>query len=370
MIIGVEPFSLLNFRGDLIKRILSEGHRVIALACGATPEQVREIEALGCTYINYDVERTGLNPLRDLRTLGQLIRIVLKNRPSHVLAYTIKPVIWAGIALWFFRSVKFIPLITGLGYAFNSPSTRGRIIRSMATVLYKGSLSRADTLIFQNKDNLETFASLGIISSTTPRNIVNGSGVNTRHFAFHQAANNGTYINFLMIARLLRDKGVLEYLHAARAIRCKWPRTEFLLVGPEDSSPNAVPKAELESFIRDGTVTYLGEALDVRAAIQNCHVFVLPSYHEGVPRTVLEAMSIGRPILTTDVSGCRETVVASMNGWLVPAADTAALEEKMSWFIKNSDEIQAMGLQSRRYVEQRFDVEKVNLKMIDILSGV
>ncbi len=174
--------------------------------------------------------------------------------------------------------------------------------------------------------------------------------------------------HFLLIARLLGEKGIREFCEAAKQVKSTYPEAKFSIVRPEDPSPDGIPIEEIESWHKSGTVCYHGATSDVRPFLNDCHIYTLPSYHEGMPRTVLEAMAMGRPILTTDVVGCRETVEQGVNGFLVPNADSDALAERMIWFIENRDQWQAMGDASRKIVEDKFDVHKVNAEMLRIMG--
>ena len=306
IIVGVEPFSLLNFRGDLIKSLLVEGYSVTAVASCASPEDIDKVEALGCKYIDIKINRTGLNPIDDLKFLLNLIILINSEKPTHILPYTIKPVIWSGIALYLFPTVKFSPMITGLGYAFGVGGLKRKILSYIATLLYSISMKRANSLIFQNKHNMEVFAEKGIIKDFSKSYVINGSGVNLEKFSYSPPNILYSKLKFLMIARLLRDKGIHEYLNAAKAIKNRYPTTEFILVGPIDKSPNSFDFQSLKKYEHEGVIKYLGPTKDVRSVISNTNIFVLPSYHEGSPRTVLEAMAMGRPIITTNTPGLKK----------------------------------------------------------------
>jgi glycosyltransferase involved in cell wall biosynthesis len=370
LIIGVVPYSLTNFRGDLISTLSKRGHTIIAMACGASASEISKIEALGCKYIDCPIARTSVNPFVDIRTLLKLITVIKSENPSHILPYTIKPVIWTGIALLFFPSVKFIPLITGLGYAFGKGGLLRSMVKRLVTQLYRISLGGADAIIFQNRLNRQEFVDSGILTDQSNTFIVNGSGVNVDKFAYVPLIKDHEPIKFLMIARLLRDKGVKEYLEAAKIVKIQQPFSSFFLAGPPDDSPNAFSLEEIKPYVKSDVVTYLGPLTDVRNTIAECNVFVLPSYHEGMPRTVLESMAIGRAVITTDTAGCQETVIEGLNGWLVPAKNVEVLASRMIWFLENPKRIVDMGAASRLFAEERFEVSKINADIINILNQV
>ncbi len=365
MLVSAFPDSVVKFRGDLIRTFVGHEYDVKVLSAETNIEIKEEIESLGTEFISYEIDRNGMNPVRDFATYKDLRRLYSIHTPDIVLAYTIKPVIWGGIAARSFPEVRFCSLITGLGYAFQGGSVRRRMLSNMVSHLYRFALKRAESVIFQNEDNLRIFVSRGIVSESKCKSVP-GSGVNLTHYK-KQPIPDGD-IRFLLIARLLKEKGIREYVEAAKIVKNQFPKARFLLVGPSDPSPDGIPMDVVKKWDGEGTIEYCGATNDVRPFLNDCHVFVLPSYHEGMPRTVLEAMATCRPILTTDVCGCRETVVNGRNGWLVPKGDSQALAERMIWFLKHPSQIGTMGDESRMLAENRFDVEIVNAKMLEILQ--
>lgn len=364
IVIGTLPSSLYNFRGLLLKRINYSSSILLALASGATTEEVKKIEALGAKYIDYPVSRSGLIPVQDFKTFKTLRNIFKKENPNVVLAYTIKPIIWGGLAARVKPDCRFYALVTGLGFAFQRGSWKKNLLMKLVIFLYKMSLKNAEKVIFQNRENRQAFVDLGIVSEHKTV-VVNGSGVDVSHFDVKPLPKAPV---FLLIARLLGDKGIREYIEAADIVKQQYPNMVFQLVGPEDPSPDGISLEELAELNKNCLVDYLGATKDVRPFIENSSVFVLPSYHEGLPRTVLEAMSTGRPILTTDVPGCRETVINGYNGWLVEKANAAQLAKKLIWFIEHPEQIEPMGLASRKMAEDKFDVHKVNARMLEIMG--
>ncbi len=365
IIVGAFPHSLINFRGDLIKAFIKAGHRVTAMSAPATNEQIEQIKALGAEFYPFLIKRNNLNPLDDLKTLISLYKAFKKLAPDAVIAYTIKPVIWSGWALKFLPKIHFHALITGLGYSFQPVNWSRKLLQNLVSMLYKHSLHRAKSVIFQNPDNLELFVSLNITKKNKCYS-VNGSGVNLDYFSFSEISIKQT--RFLLIARLLIEKGLYEFVEAARLIKQKYPQVELQILGSIDSSPDAISLKTIKKWEEEGNVEYLGETKDVRPFLRECSIFVLPSYHEGMPRSVLEAMAIGRPILTTDIAGSRETVKNNENGFLVPPMDSKALANKMEWFILNKDKWQMMGNASRKIAKKKFDVQTINKKMLQIID--
>jgi glycosyltransferase involved in cell wall biosynthesis len=365
VIVGALPESLLNFRGELLADLVSEGHEVIALANKAAPSVIAGLGNLGVSFYSFPVQRNGMNPLEDVKTFFALRKHFQNLKPDVVMAYTIKPVIWGGLALRSMPNIRFYALITGLGFAFHATGSLRKLLTRVVIALYRLALARASQVIFQNSDNRNEFVKRKILPDSRCSTI-DGSGVNLSRFK--QSSQPEQECVFLVLSRLLGDKGLREYASAACLVRKRFPEVMFKLVGPEDSSPDSIPLVEVQSWQEQGWVDYYGATDDVKPFLNECSVFVLPSYHEGMPRTVLEAMSVGRPILTTDAPGCRETVVPGENGFLVAKADAKALAERMIWFIENRDKWKTMGIRSRQIAEERFDVRKVNSKLMSILG--
>jgi glycosyltransferase involved in cell wall biosynthesis len=356
---------MVNFRGDLIRVLINSGHLVISLTTSASSVDRSQIESLGAEFQPFPVERNEMNPFKDLRTFFSLYKIYRKTKPHIILAYTIKPVIWGGLAAALCGRSRFYALITGLGFAFNGHGTKRSALKVLVSALYRIALFKAEAVIFQNNDNRDTFTRLKIVPEKKCF-VVSGSGVNLQHF--DQMPIKSGPPTFLLIARLLGEKGIREYALAAKMVKEQYPDAIFNLLGPEDPSPDGVPLQEVQEWHGKGVVRYLGVSNDVRTDLAACHVFVLPSYHEGMPRTVLEAMSIGRPILTTSAPGCRETVVSGENGFMVPDRDADALAERMIWFIEHRDQWERMGKRSREMAEERFDVRIINRELMEIMG--
>ena len=365
IVIGALPESLINFRGELVKTFVDNDYKVTTMAAQTEPAIESRLAKMGVDFKSFPVQRNGLNPVADLKTLTVLRKTFQSLKPDVVLAYTIKPVVWGGLASRTVPSARFYALITGLGFAFQEGSLKRKLLSQLVTILYRIALKHADQVIFQNPDDLAEFVSRNIVPASKCA-LVNGSGVDIGLYT-HSPIHSGSPV-FLSIGRLLGEKGFREYAHAAQIVKLKYPDAIFQLLGPEDPSPDGIPLAEVEQWHKQGKIEYLGSTNDVRPYLQNCHIYVLPSYHEGMPRTVLEAMAIGRPILTTDVPGCRETVITGENGYLAPKADAEALAECMIWFIENRVQWDRMGNRSRELAEEKYDVHKVNSEIMDIIG--
>ncbi len=362
--------SLLNFRGPLIAALQASGLQVHVAAPDLPAGHANRLalEARNLAVHNIPMRRTGTNPLADLQTLWALWRLMRRVRPQLVLGYTIKPVIYGSLAAWLAGVPRRFALVTGLGYAFLGGEQVGPRARLQALVqwLYAVALAHVHKVFFQNPDDLALFRQRGMLAAGAPACVVNGSGVDVTSFAvtpLPPAASVGA-IRFLLIARLLGDKGVREYAQAAARVRAVHPQVQCALVGWIDSNPDAIDPEELDAWVAAGTVEFLGRLADVRPAIADCSVYVLPSYREGTPRTVLEAMAMGRAIITTDAPGCRETVTDGDNGFLVPVKSVDALEQAMLQFVNDPSLAPRMGLRSRQMAQDKYDVHKVNAVML------
>lgn len=366
LVVGGLARSLTNFRGPLLDCLRERGHTVLAAAPedDETPAVRRELEAKGIALHAIPMARGGTNPLRDLATLRALRRLIREQRPTVVIAYTAKPVIYAGMAVRGCGDVRFFPMITGLGYAFTEGrGLRRRVLQWVVRGLYRRGLARAAAVIFQNPDDQALFHERGLVPQSADSVRVYGSGVDTQRF-LHRPLPDAPV--FLMLSRLLADKGVREYAEAARRVRAEAPEARCLLAGALDPNPSAIGTEELAHWEDEGAVEYLGPLDDVRSALAECRCYVLPSYREGTPRSVLEAMATGRPVITTDVPGCRETVEHGVNGWLVPPRDSTALAEAMLAMTRApGDEVERMAEASLRLVSEHFDVRRVNEAILD-----
>jgi len=365
LILASSSRSLRNFRGALIEDLLAAGHDIDAAAPDLRADEATCGWLLARGVICHDIPlaRTGLSPFADLRALVALYRLMWRVRPQTVLAYTIKPVIWGLIAAWAARVPQRVALITGLGYAFVGEARGKRaVVRWLVSRLYAIALRRAALVFFQNPDDRDDFSRWGILPVTARVEVVNGSGVDTAAFAPMPLPDMP--LRFLLIARLLGDKGVREYATAAAELHSRFPQAEFHLVGPLDPNPDSISLKELHSWQDAGHLIWNGPTADVRPQIAAAHVYVLPSYREGTPRTILEAMSMGRAVITTDAPGCRETVQDGVNGVLVPVRDASALAAAMGRFIQTPELAARMGAESRRIAADKYDVRKVNAVMI------
>ena len=348
--------SLFWFRTDMMKEFLNRGYKVYALGNEEESKWVDKFSENGIIYQQIFVKRNGMNPLQDRRSMNSIKEKLSTIKPEKIFTYQAKTVIYGTMAANSLGITEVYPLIAGMGSMFINKSLKSRIVKCVMVVLYKHAMRKCPIVFFQNHDDEQVFRDCGIIKNQKVV-MIHGSGVNTEKFSVLPLPEKPV---FLCISRLIRDKGVYEYLEASRKIKSDYPEIRCLLVGPYDTNPSALKPEELESFISDGTIEYFGEQEDVRPYIEQSSVFVLPSYREGTPKTNLEAMACGRAVITTDAPGCKETVVDGKNGFLVPIKNVDAICEKMKWFIDNPEGILTMGKNGRSMVEETFDVNKVN----------
>lgn len=357
LILGSFAPSLVHFRGPLIAAMVERGHEVTTAAPEMDEVTAAALRELGAEPRQIPLRNVSLNPLGLLRSFQAARALIRDVRPQVVLAYTIKPVIVGTLAARAERVTTIVALITGVGYAFTGGYEVKRLIsRAAASLLYRIALKHSHVIVFQNRDDETLFRRLLLVPRLRETHIVHGSGVDLDRFAH---APLPPRISFLMIARLLKDKGIREFAEAAKRLKANHSNVAVTLVGDFDPSPDSLSQKELDELVRCG-IDYKGYMADVRPAIASCSVYVLPSYREGTPRSVLEAMAMGRAIITTDAPGCRETVREGENGFLVPPRDADSLYRAMMRFVEQPDIAPKMGDASRKFAEAKYDVRQVN----------
>ncbi|MDB0180253.1 glycosyltransferase family 1 protein [Acinetobacter baumannii] len=368
--VGTTGSSFYGFRADLIRMLVTNGHQVYAFTSEYTESCLEKIKALGAEPVTYQLSRGGLNPFADIASTYQLIRKIKIIKPDIVFSYFAKPVIYGTLAASFAKVPHVIGMLEGLGYTFTAQpegqSGKTKLIRNIQVLLYRLALPRLDDMIFLNPDDendlIHTYA-----LPVKKVHILGGIGLDLKEYCYSPAPVEP--VNFLFIGRLLKEKGIFEFINAIRKVKNKYPDTKFTILGGLDTqNMGALSKSQLDELIAEGLFEYPGHVSNVKDWIANSSVFVLPSYREGVPRSTQEAMAIGRPVITTDVPGCRETVVDGLNGFLVPKWDPKALAEKMCYFIENPEQINIMGLEGYRIAQENFDVSKVNKKLFEIMG--
>lgn len=369
-LVGTVASSILGFRRDLITDLLSHGCTVYAFATDYSDVTRENVAHLGAIPIDYKMSRAGINPFADIYNTLALYKLFKKYEPDLVLSYFAKPVIFATFAAKLAKIEKIFGLIEGLGFAFTEQpqqiSFKVHLLRKVQILLYRLALPLQDGLIFLNNDDpIDLLKKNKIIVKCS--HVLGGIGVDLD--LYKKSEPDISTVSFLFIGRLLAEKGINEFIGAAKIVKENDPNVSFIVLGGlDEANPGSISVNELNSLRDAGVVNYLGHVADVRCWIDQASVFVLPSYREGMPRSTQEAMAIGRAVITTDVPGCRETVVDGVNGFIVPAWSAEKIADKMIYFINNRDEIINMGANARRFAEEYYDVKKVNDRLIRILG--
>jgi lipopolysaccharide/colanic/teichoic acid biosynthesis glycosyltransferase/glycosyltransferase involved in cell wall biosynthesis len=369
VLIASLSYSLTNFRGALISAILAEGHEVVACAPDDDPETAAALSAMGARYCRIPMDRTGLNPLRDLATLRRLVSLLRTEMPDVVLAYTQKPIVYGGLATRIAGGhARFYAMVSGLGHVYSDiPGLGHALLRRLVSLLYRVAIARASAVIVFNRDDDAEMRRHHILRPDHNVVQVAGSGVDITRFSPSPAIAGPPV--FLMVARLMRDKGLVEFVEAAKLVRARFPDTRFRILGPLDTNPTGITLAEIRGWEAAGDIEYLGETRSVAPHLADASVFVLPSYYrEGLPRTILEAMACGKSVITTDMPGCRDAVTHGRDGFLVPPRDAPALAEAMVRFIKSPELVIRMGARARETACRRFDVNLVNAHLLGIMG--
>jgi glycosyltransferase involved in cell wall biosynthesis len=362
--IANQAFSISNFRGPLVREMVGRGLTVYALAPDYDDASRAVVASLGAVPIDSSMSRTGMNPLRDILDIFRLAIQLRRLQLDATFAYFIKPVIYGTIAARLAAVPKRFAMIEGAGYVFtddDKPSMCRRLLRAFVTQLYRLSLAQANRIFMLNPDDKELFVNECMVPDEKAQ-LLDGIGLDLNHYQVVEPILQP--ICFILVARLLREKGIYDYIEAARRIKSLHPSVRFLLLGSIDLNPGSVSESEVQSWVAEGVVTWTRQVADVRTWIAQASIFVLPSYREGLPRSTQEAMAMGRPVITTDVPGCRETVEEGVNGFMVPSRDPSALVHAMLTFIQQPEIIAPMGAESRRLAEKKFDVHKINAKIL------
>lgn len=371
VIIGTVASSFLGFRADLIKALINKQYTVYACTSEYSHEDLQKIEGLGAIPVTYQLNRGGLNPLADITATYALSKKIKSITPDIVFSYFSKPVIFGTLAAKIAKVPRIIGMLEGLGYTFteqpNQVSKKSQVIKAAQVFLYKIALPKLDKIIFLNpddpKDLLEEYS-----IKVKQVEVLGGIGLNLEDYPYSGAYP--TQPTFIFIARLLAEKGIHDYIAAAKIVRDSYSDAKFIILGTIDKKAlGALTETELREVTEAKIVEYPGHVNNVSEWIAKSSVFVLPSYYrEGVPRSTQEAMAIGRAVITTDVPGCRETVVDAVNGFLIEKWNPQALAEKMVYFIENPEQIKIMGDESYRIAQEKFDADKVNKRLLDILE--
>lgn len=360
MLICAMSISVKNFRIPLIKTLQKEGYRVGVVVFDDDNKEL--IQSLGVDYFCVGGDNRTTNPLKFLKTKKAYSKIIKEYQPDAVLTFMVKPNTLGVPAAKKAGVKKIVSFVEGLGDVFILNSLKMRLVRKIVCWLYKKAFKKVDKAIFLNNDDKQEFLRRKLVKEEKCE-IIHGVGVDLERFTYSEVKNSNV---FLMIARMLKTKGVIEYCEAARLVKQKYPEAQFNYLGGEGT----VSVEDVKEYIDKGELNYLGEVQDVRPYIEDCGVFVLPSYYrEGLPMSIMEAQSMGRCVITTDNVGCRDTVKMGFNGFLVNKNDPQALAEKICWFIENPEKVKEMGLNARKFAQENFDEKIINTQILKIIGN-
>lgn len=362
-------WNLVNFRAGLIRALVAAGYEVVAVA--PDDEYSARLAALGCRFVPLPMDNKGVNPGRDLLLLFRFIQLLRSERPDVFLGYTVKPNVYGSIAAHLL-DIPVINNVAGLGTAFIKQNWLTKVVKT----LYRVALFRSAKVFFQNDEDLELFVASGLVKQRVTGRLP-GSGVDLERFAVGPLPSSSIdgqgKVRFLLIARMLQEKGIAVYVEAGRLLRAKFPNAEFCLLGFLDvQNPSAISREQMADWVAEGVVNYLGSSDDVRKEIAMADCVVLPSYYrEGTPRSLLEAAAMSRPIITTDAIGCRDVVDNGVNGYLCNPRDAEDLADKMARFLEMSNEARVeMGLAGRSKIEREFDENIVIERYLEAISAL
>jgi glycosyltransferase involved in cell wall biosynthesis len=367
LVVGTEPDMAVKFHLSLLRTLVSDGHEVniALLPCTTTFGPGAKLLEAGIRLHALPLDRNGVNIFAEARTIFSFYRLCANIKPDVALFYTIKPVVYGLPMAWLAGVPRRVALIVGLGYAFTQGlELRRRIIGLVARNFYRFSLTFARSVVFQNSEDRQLMVDRKILPHRKTH-VVDGCGVDTAYFS--PPARDHVAFRFLMISRLVADKGVREFVEAARICRLKNPKLEFRLVGGLDSNPTSITKSELESWLNEGIISYGGYIDDVRDELKQCSAFVLPSYREGLPQSTIEAMATGLPIITTDAPGAKVPVTDGLNGFLVRPRDSQHLASACLAMANDPQLAATMGRESRHLALTRFSSSVVNPRLISII---
>ncbi|AXC85537.1 glycosyltransferase family 1 protein [Salmonella enterica subsp. salamae serovar 56:b:[1,5]] len=365
--------SIFLFRMRLISKLIERGDHISVLIphYESSNNSADILKNMGVSVYFYRSSRTGVNPFVEVLTVISIFNVLQKIKPDVVFSFFPKPIVFGTIGAKLARVKRIVSMFEGLGYCFtirkNSGSIKKSILKFIQLILYKLFLRFSDIVLFLNKDDANELLVKHRIKVKS-FDVVGGIGVNLEQYSYNSLVSHNEPLVFTMVSRLLIDKGIREYVAAAKIVKEKYPATVIQVVGGIDDNLGGITPQELEKWKLDKSVNFTGPVSDISKELIKTSVFVLPSYREGVPRSTQEALAIGLPVITTDVPGCRETVINNLNGFLIPPWDSNELAKKMIFFIENPYIICQMGKQSRLLAEEKFNEEVFCNKLINILS--
>ena len=355
--------SIIAFRGRLIDDLLADGHYVHVVAPYSSHHEFlcQQLREKGVTLHYLNMRRNAVSPISDIAMFLRLINIFRSLQADILLAYNLKPVVYGLMAAGLSRIKIRVALITGLGFSFlDNGALRGRILNRFVSVMYRVAMFFSTAVVFQNDEDAQLFREKRFVRFKTKTFVVGGSGIDLDDFKVEPTPEPPV---FFMASRFIKSKGVREYAEAAALCREKFPDSRFMLAGWIDDGPDAIDKAELAEWVESGAIEFIGELVDIKEGIRRASICVLPSYREGTSRFILEAMAMGRAIITSDAPGCKHTVEHGISGFMVKLGNSEALAEAMEKLIRDENLVESMAKESRSLAEERFDVRKVNAEM-------
>lgn len=362
LIIAPQTDTFINFRGDLMEDIIKKNYDITVIVPESGFESYFEERGIKQRLVN--LEKNSLSPMNSINYQKQLEKIIKEEKPDKVFSYTSKPVIFGSIAAGRCNVKEIYSLVCGLGSVYATNTLKNKIVRSVMGLLYRKAFKYNKKVIFQNSDDIDEFVKRKYLKKEKCE-LVNGSGVNLRKFIRNELPKENS---FIMVSRIIKEKGVAEYFEAAKIIKEKYPDTKFTYIGQYDKSYQK-DFEKIKEYIDSGIVEYIPTTNDVPQYIAKAKVFVLPSYYrEGIPRTLLEATAMGRPIITTKMPGCKETVVEYKNGLFTQIKSSEDLADKMEWMIKNEDKLKQMSDESYNICLNKFTIEIINENMLSIMG--
>lgn len=364
LMIASKAKAHINFRGDLTKEIINKGYEVTVIV----PHDLykEELEKIGVKVVVMPYNKNSTSIKDNLSTIDKIGEIIKNEKPDLIFAYTIKPIILGSIAAKKCKINNMYSMVTGLGHIYSDNSLKTRIIRLICGMGYRYAFKLNKKVIFQNQDDIDEVVRRHYVKRNKCE-LVDGSGVNMQRFKRSPLPEEHI---FLMVSRVLKEKGVIEYFEAAKIMKEKYhDQVHFMFVGEIDKTNYAVDTDKLQKYVDAGIVELIPETDDVPSFIEKCRYFVLPTYYrEGVPRVNLEALSMGRPIITTNMPGAKETVIDKKNGLFVKTRDPNDLAEKMEWMINNPKMVLKMAKKSHQLCKEKFEVSIINKKMLEIME--
>ncbi len=352
-IISGSAFALVQFRPTLMHRLVESGVEVFALAPDHTPQSKAAVSDLGAVPVDFSMSRTGMNAVHDIYAMFSILRALRRVKADVVLSTTIKPSIYGSLAAWLAGVPRRFVLLEGLGYAFTDigrPSLKKGVLRNLAVVLMRGAYLAANRIFVLNRDDENE-----VSSSLAPASKVESLGpigLNLEDWPASPALREPLIFTF--VGRLLEEKGIHDFIAAARTVKTAHPDVQFRVIGAPDANPSGIREETVRAWTKEGLITWVASG-EMRKELAHTSVFVLPSYREGYSRSMQEAMAMARPVITTDVPGCREAVAEGISGFILPVRDPAALAQAMIRFVSDSSLVETMGLEGRRIAEANFD---------------